>query len=141
MKKLILIIFLFSSCVQDKLLSIKVSNKTNQKIFCDETLTYLSDSICKCFSDFSEKSTKYEKSVEARTINLNSSIEIEHGNSFNSKIYYSESKSIMISIFYADSIKKYTWNELYGKRKWVKQYKLTVEDLDSLKWTIVFDGK
>lgn len=141
MKKIILILFLLYSCSQDQLKSIKVVNNSNYKIFCHETLTYKSDSMCQCYNDFSEKGKKYQKPIEVGIVNKKSKKKIASMNSFSSNIYYSEEKRITISIFYADSIIKYTWDELFGKRKWVKQYKLTVEELDSLNWTIVFDGK
>ena len=38
-------------------------------------------------------------------------------------IYESKNEKLLLSVFYLDSLKNFTWNELFGNKKWVKQYK------------------
>lgn len=144
MKKLILILLLFSSCVQDKYEHINVINKTNFDIFCDATYTIVEDSICKCFNEFQGSPKLYpDEFINVFTVSKNKkNIYIARSSSIKYEFDISKNKLLVLTIFHKDSLSKnLTWDELYGKRKWIKQYRLTYEDVNRINKTIIFDGK
>lgn len=54
------------------------------------------------------------------------------------KTLFEEKDSLMFFIFSADTLKKYSWDEIREDYKILKRYDLSVVDLDSLNWTITY---
>lgn len=52
-----------------------------------------------------------------------------------------EDKKARLFIVQKDSVDKYGWKEIFKKNIYNKKYYLTIKDLDSLNWTITYDGK
>ena len=146
MKKIILIItsILFFVGCKEHNTQIAIINKSNVNIFFDSSSSPQKDSICKCFSCCGNKKLLYVNhpnyNGEDNTIAPNSTKYESHQN-WRSIIKDLEDGKITISIFNRDSLRSFTWEEMYGQKKWIKQYRLSEKDLDSLNWTIIFDGK
>jgi hypothetical protein len=52
-----------------------------------------------------------------------------------------EDKKARLFIVQKDSVDKYGWKEIFKKNIYNKKYYLTLKHLDSLDWTINYDGK
>ena len=52
-----------------------------------------------------------------------------------------EDKKARLFIVQKDSVDKYGWKEIFKKNIYNKKYYLTMKQLDSLNWTITYDGK
>lgn len=51
-----------------------------------------------------------------------------------------EDKKARLFIVQKDSVDKYGWKEVFKKNIYNKKYLFTIKDLDSLNWTITYDG-
>ncbi|MDD5150460.1 MAG: hypothetical protein PHC28_08240 [Flavobacterium sp.] len=51
-----------------------------------------------------------------------------------------EDKKARLFIVQKDSVDKYGWKEIFKKNIYNKKYLFTIKDLDSLNWTITYDG-
>ena len=51
-----------------------------------------------------------------------------------------EDKKARLFIVQKDSLDKYGWKEIFKKNIYNKKYYLTMKQLDSLNWTITYDG-
>lgn len=146
MKKVLLILLTFvagcSGCYTKT--KITIVNNSKIKIFFFQISSPKKDEICQCFSDYSNSKTFFRDGVKYdgknHTILPNDTFMFSHP-SWESVIVDCEDKKITISLFNADSLKEFTWDEMYGQEKWIKQYRLTKPELDSMNWRIVFDGK
>jgi hypothetical protein len=49
-------------------------------------------------------------------------------------------KKMRLFIIEKDSVDKYGWKEILNKNIYNKKYLFTIKDLDSLNWTITYDG-
>jgi hypothetical protein len=49
-------------------------------------------------------------------------------------------KKMRLFIIEKDSVDKYGWKEIFKKNIYNKKYLLTIKDLNSLNWTITYDG-
>jgi hypothetical protein len=51
-----------------------------------------------------------------------------------------EDKKARLFIVHKDSVDKYGWKVIFKKNIYNKKYLFTIKDLDSLNWTITYDG-
>ena len=52
--------------------------------------------------------------------------------------HFGEKDSLMFFVFSADTLNKYSWDEIREGYNILKRYDLSINDLDSLNWTITY---
>lgn len=72
-------------------------------------------------------------------------VSIEPSGVFYDQIFFPETyfdnypdKKGKFYLFSLDTLKKYTWKEIKEKNNYLKRYDLSLDDLDSLNWTITY---
>lgn len=61
--------------------------------------------------------------------------------SWDKHIQNSKDGKLRFFVISKDSVDKYGWRKIKDRNIYTKVYKVTIEDLNKLKWTIVYDGK
>lgn len=62
-------------------------------------------------------------------------------NDWDNYIQYSQDGRLRLFVISKDSVDKYGWQKVFDSNIYTKVYKVTIDDLNKLKWTILYTGK
>jgi hypothetical protein len=134
---LLVFIVLLSSCLDYGLdrRNIKILNKSSiNTIYC-----FISQ-----IDSFKEPYISYEPNVIVKFhgIKTGSFILIDDKPpKWDSYIFESKNRKMRIFVVYNDSLIKYGWSKIFEKNIFSKVYNLDIDDLNKMKWELIFDGK
>ncbi len=133
---IILILLLISLFFTDKIdkRQVNIVNKTDDTIFCFNAIHHAFDNVYNMYKD-------YDFDRKFMVVGDSSSVFYDHPRDWNTAFNYSLDGKLRFFIISKDSVNKYGWEKVSKDTIFTKVYLLDIHDLDSLNWTIVYDGK
>lgn len=148
MKKLIILFAIFSlyGCDKTGMYDIMIINNSESELICSLSRNEEIFDLKKLLiANEIEKGKKYERiditSLFLSTIKADTTSNLnERPISWNRFINSSKHKKIRLYIIKKDSVNKYGWEGIHARNLYNKKYTLDMDDLDSLNWTIEYNG-
>jgi hypothetical protein len=131
-KSLILILLFFISCDITDNRFLTIENKSKNSVVC-----FISKVDISSIKNVSEMDAVVDVNInESNSLTL-------HGmkSRWEDYIEKCDIKKIRLYVIATDSVNKYGMNNIFKKNICNKKYLYTIEDLDSINWTITYDGK
>jgi len=132
---LLLSIMLFYGCVLDRIerREVKIINKSKDTIYCLISYT----------NSIDNRYVKYDNyRLDRRFVDIDSSANVyDKPRDWDTYISNSDDSKMRLFIISKDSINKYGFEEVVNKNIYTKVYKLDIEDLNKMNWTVTYEGK